>query len=98
MIHVKIDALCEQQWLHPGKKSGHMLQLPFHQAPLRTVCLQEDSSHVPLARLRLTPQHCQARLLWCRERAEWRVKCCYVIFSDERFCLYASDALTHLRC
>ena len=26
-------------------------------------------SHVPLARLPLTSRHCQARLLWCRERS-----------------------------
>ena len=34
--------------LHPGKKFRHMLHLPFHQAPLRTVCLQQDSDHMCL--------------------------------------------------
>ena len=56
-------------------------------------------SCVPLARLPLTPRHCQAWLLWCRERVDWRVEWCYVVFSDEsRFCLYASDGRTHVRC
>ena len=49
-------------------------------------------SRVSLARLPLTPQHYLARLLWCRERVNWRVEWRFVIFSDEsRFCLYASD-------
>ena len=49
--HVKIDVLCEQRWppeQYSGKKSGHMLHLPCHQGPLRTVCLQQDSDHVCL--------------------------------------------------
>ena len=37
---------------------------------LRAVGLR---SHMPLARLPLTPRHRQARLLWCRERGNWRV-------------------------
>ena len=46
-------------------------------------------SCVPMARL---PQHCQARLLWCCERVDWRVEWHFVVFSDEnRFCLYAND-------
>ena len=47
--HVKFDALCEQQRppeQHPGKKSVHMLHLLYHQGPLGTVCLQQDSDHV----------------------------------------------------
>ena len=57
----------------------------------------ELRSRVPLARLSLTPWHYQARLLWCRERADWRVEWCSVVFSDEnRFCLYVSDGRTHV--
>ena len=49
-------------------------------------------SCAPLARLPLTPQHCQAWLLWCVERVDWRVEWLSVVFSDESiFCLYASD-------
>ena len=49
--HVKIDALCEQcrpPEQHPGKKSGHMLQLLCQQEPLGTVCLQQDLDHLCL--------------------------------------------------
>ena len=45
-MHIKIDALCEQQWLLPGKKSRHMLHLLCHQGPLGTICLQQDSDHM----------------------------------------------------
>ena len=55
------------------------------------------TSHMPLARLPLIPRHCQARLVWCHERVDWRVKWCTVVFNDEsRFCLYASDGLIHV--
>ena len=55
------------------------------------------TSHVPLARLPLTPRPCQTRLLWCREVVGWRVEWRSVILSDEsRFCLYASDGSTHI--
>ena len=55
-------------------------------------------SHVSLARLPLTPWHRQARLLWCHERVNWRVKWCSVVFSDEsRFCLYASHGCTRVQ-
>ena len=47
-MHIKIDSLYEQQWPHPGMKSGHMLHLQYHQGPLGTVCLQQDSDHVCL--------------------------------------------------
>ena len=47
-------------------------------------------SRVSLVRLPLTP-----RLLWCRERVDWRVERHSVVFSDEsRFCLCASDGRT----
>ena len=39
-------------------------------------------SCVPLARLPLTPWHHQARLLWCRERVDWRVEWHSVVFND----------------
>ena len=73
--HVKIEALCEQRWppeQHPGKKSGHILHLLCHQAPLGTICLQQDSDHVCLS-----PGyhlHQQTRLLWRRERVDRRVE------------------------
>ena len=93
-IHVKIDA-CASSDGRPNsiqeKKSGHTLHLLCHQGPLETVCLQPDSSCVPLARLPLTPGHHQARLLWCCERVNQRVEWCSVVFSHEsRFCLYES--------
>ena len=101
-MHAKRDALCEQWWpsqQHPGKKSRHMLYLLCHQGPLITVCFAAGlRSHVPLTRLPLTSQHCQAQLLWCRERHDWKVKWCSVVFSDEsRLCLYVSDGCTRVR-
>ena len=55
-------------------------------------------SRVPLARLPLTPRPRQTRLLWCRERVDWRVEWRSVVFNDEsRFCLYASDGHTRIR-
>ena len=55
-------------------------------------------SRVPLARLPLTPLHRQARLLWCRERVNWRVVWHSVVFSDEsKFFLFASDGRTRIR-
>ena len=52
-------------------------------------------SRVPLTSLILTPRHRQARILWGRERVNWRVEWRSVVFSDEsRFCLYASDGRT----
>ena len=42
---------------HPGKKSGHMLHLKYHQGPLGTVCLQQDSAHVFLC----SDYHCTAK-------------------------------------
>ena len=106
--HIKIDALCEQRWppeRHPGKKFGHMLPMLCHQGALGTVCLQLDSDHVCLCQATtytfsmLTPRHRQAWLLWCRERVDWSVEWCSVVFSDEsRFCLYASDGCTRVRC
>ena len=52
-------------------------------------------SHMPLARLPLIPRHRQARLLWCRERVDWKVEWHSADFSDEsRFCLYANDECT----
>ena len=54
-------------------------------------------SCVPLARLPLTPWHCQAQLLWCHERVDWRVEWHSVVSSDEsRFYLYASDGRTYV--
>ena len=51
---------------------------------------------VSMARLRLTQRQRQAQLLWCRERVDWRVKCCSVVFSDgSGFYLYVSDG--HIR-
>ena len=53
---------------------------------------------VPLTMLPLTSRHRQARLLWCRERVDWRLEWRSIVFSDEsRCCLYASDGLTHVR-
>ena len=51
------------------------------------------------SRVALTPRHRQARLLWwCRERVDWRVERCSVVFSDESmFCLYASDGRTRVQ-
>ena len=40
-------------------------------------------SRAPQARVALTPRYCQARLLWCRERVDWRVEWRSVVFSDE---------------
>ena len=58
----------------------------------------ELRSRVPLARLPLTPQHRETRLLWCRERVDWTVEWRSVIFSDEnRFSLYASDERTRVQ-
>ena len=55
-------------------------------------------SRVPLARPPLTPRHCQARLVWCREKVDWRVEWSSVVFSDEsRFCIYASNGRTRVR-
>ena len=55
-------------------------------------------SGVPLARLPLTPRHRQVRLLWCRERVDWRLEWRSVVLSDEsRFCLYATDGLIRVR-
>ena len=52
---------------------------------------------MPLARLPLTAQHHQARLLWCCEIVDWRVEWHSAVFSDEsRFCLYVSDGHTHV--
>ena len=51
---------------------------------------------VPLTMLPLTPRHRQARLLWCRERVDWRVEWHSVVFNDDNwFCLYANDE--HIR-
>ena len=92
-MHIKIDALCEQQWLleqHAGKKSKHMLRLHLcHQGPLGTVYLQQDSDHVCL--WPLTPQHCEAQLVWCHEGVDWRMEWRSVVFIESRFCLYAND-------
>ena len=33
----------------------------------------------------LIPRHCQARLLWCHERVDWRVEWCSVVFNDESY-------------
>ena len=49
-------------------------EIRAHVAPIGTVCLQQDSDQVPLARVPLTPRHREARLLWCRERVYWRVE------------------------
>ena len=46
--HIKIDALFEQLWLDPGKKSGNMLHLRCHQWTLGAVFLQQDSDVVYL--------------------------------------------------
>ena len=55
-------------------------------------------SCVPLARLTLTLWHHQARLLWWRERIDWRVEWSYVAFCDDsRFYLYESDLRTRVR-
>ena len=85
------DALCEQWWppeQNPGKNPGICC----------TCLVAKNSDHVSMARLPHTPQHRQARLLWCRERVDWSVEWCPVIFSDEsRFCLYASDGRTSVR-
>ena len=52
-----------------------------------------------MARLSLTPCHREARIFWRRERFDWRVEWCSVLFSDERsFCLYASDEHACVRC
>ena len=40
-------------------------------------------SCLPLPRLPLTPRHREERLLWCRERVNWRVEWRSVVFSDE---------------
>ena len=40
----------------------------------------ELGSCVPLARLPLTPRHCKAWLLWCRERVDRRVERLFVVF------------------
>ena len=53
---------------------------------------------VPLIRLPLTPRHRQERLLWCRERVDWREEWRSVVFSDEsRFYLYESNGRTRIR-
>ena len=40
-------------------------------------------SRMPLARLPLHHKYRQARLLWCRERVDWRVEWRSVVFNDE---------------
>ena len=48
-------------------------------------------SHVPQARLPLTPWHCQARLLWCRERNNWRVKWRSSVMRVGSVCMWVMD-------
>ena len=78
----------EEIWAHvalavpPRTIGNHMLAAGF-------------GLRVPLASLPLIPWHCQAWLLWCRERVDWRVEWHPIVFSDEnKFCLYASDEHT----
>ena len=102
--HVKIDAFCEQRWptkQYLGKKSGHMLHLLCHQGPLGTVCLQQDSDQVwlwPGYHLHHdidTVNHGYSGVVKESTRVVW----CSVVFGDEsRFCLYASDGHTCVRC
>ena len=95
---IKINALCEQQWLNPRE------EIRVHVTPavsLRTIgnllLAAGLRSHVPLAGLPLTPRHCQAQLLWYRERVDWRLEWCSLVFNDEsRFCLYANDGHTYV--
>ena len=54
-------------------------------------------SLVPLARLPLTLRHHQARLLWCRQRVDWRVKWCSVVSDESTFCVYVNDGRTRAR-
>ena len=55
-------------------------------------------SHVPLVRLTLKTRQRQARLLWYRERVDWRVKWHSVVFTDEsRLCPYSSDRRTRVQ-
>ena len=55
-------------------------------------------SRVPVARLPIKLWHCQAQLLCCHERVDWRVEWHCVVFSDEsRFCLYVNDERTCVR-
>ena len=103
--HVKIDALCEQ-CAAVAIRSASRDEIRAHVAPAvspRTIgnrlLAAGLRSRVPLARLSLTPQHHQARLLWSRKRVDWRVEWRSVIFSDEsRFSLYSSDRRTCVRC
>ena len=96
---VKIDKLCEQQWPHPGTKSGHMLYVLSPRTIWNSLSAAGLRSRKPLVRLPLTPRHFQLRILWCHERIDWRVQWRPVVFGDKsRFCLYASDERTRVRC
>ena len=79
---VKIDTLCEQWWppeQHPGKKFGHMLHLLCHQAPLETICLQQDSDHMCLwadYHLHMTPPSTAILVSWKSQLESGMVFCC----------------------
>ena len=69
-----------------------------------TCCVTKDHwepsacrSRVPLDRLPPTPRHCQAWLIWCRERVDWIVEGALLSSAMIRFCLYASDGRTRVR-
>ena len=71
--HSKIDSFCEQRWL-PGKKSTYFAPALSPRTIGNNLLAAGFKSHVPLATLPLTPRHHQAQLLWCHERADWRVE------------------------
>ena len=94
--HVKIDSSYERQWpskQHPGEDiRAHVEPAVYIRTTGNSLLAAGLRSHVPVARPSLTQRHHQVRLLWCRERVDWRVEWRSVVFSDEnRFCLYVSD-------
>ena len=85
---LKGAGVTRQQFLTtlPERKIQHLL---CHQGRLGTVSLQQDSDHVCLWPETYTTKPTSTATL-----VEWRS----VVFSDEsRFCLSASDGLTHVR-
>ena len=64
---VKIDVLCEQRWpSEPSREEirAHVVPALSPSTLWNSLLAARLGSSSPLARL---PQHCQARLLWCRE-------------------------------
>ena len=84
---------------HPEKKSGHMLHLLYHQGPLGTICLQQDSDHVCLwPGYHLNHDTVKYGYSGVVKESTGRVVWRSVVITDEtRFCLYSSEGRTRVR-